>query len=481
MKKSYITVTDQFCGAGGSSIGAKKAGAEIFLALNHWTLAVESHNTNFPDTHHDCVDVSAVNPRRYPSTTFLITSPECTSHTYSDGRHKPMQPDLFGENGPKPEDERSRATMWDVPRFAEFHRYECIIVENVVEARKWQLFDTWLQAMRVLGYAYKIVYFNSMFAWPTPQSRDRMYVVFWRHGNKAPDLDIRPPAFCTVCERDVAAVQSWKKTSFPWGRYGERRQYVYLCPTCANQVEPYYYCAFNVVDWSIASERIGDRKRPLKPKTLKRIRLGLEKYGRQLLLVQLAYSHDNHNRSTPMFEPFPTQTGRQTVAFVVSMRSGEPKYVNGYSLTQPLPTTTTIGAPYLVELHGSSTAHAMTNPLPCVLAGGGHTGIVYPQPFLIGYYGTGDNAHSLAEPLPTQTTHHRHAVLSLGEPFNGDLPAIDDLYFRMLRSHEIGLGMAFPSDYQVLGTERERVRQYGQAVTPPVMKMLFDRCVATLH
>ena len=131
-KKSYITVTDQFCGAGGSSIGAVKAGAEIYLALNHWSLAVESHNTNFPDTHHDCVDVSAVDPRRYPSTTVLITSPECTSHTYSDGRRKPMQRDLFGENGPRPEDERSRATMWDVPRFAEHHQYEIIIVENVV-------------------------------------------------------------------------------------------------------------------------------------------------------------------------------------------------------------------------------------------------------------------------------------------------------------------------------------------------------------
>lgn len=28
-KKSFITVTDQFCGAGGSSLGAQGAGAEI--------------------------------------------------------------------------------------------------------------------------------------------------------------------------------------------------------------------------------------------------------------------------------------------------------------------------------------------------------------------------------------------------------------------------------------------------------------------
>jgi site-specific DNA-cytosine methylase len=63
-KKSFITLTDQFCGAGGSSIGATMAGAEVRLAMNHWKLAIETHNTNFPNVDHDCTDISAVNPRR---------------------------------------------------------------------------------------------------------------------------------------------------------------------------------------------------------------------------------------------------------------------------------------------------------------------------------------------------------------------------------------------------------------------------------
>lgn len=33
-KKSFVTLTDQFCGAGGSSIGATLAGAEVKLAMN---------------------------------------------------------------------------------------------------------------------------------------------------------------------------------------------------------------------------------------------------------------------------------------------------------------------------------------------------------------------------------------------------------------------------------------------------------------
>ena len=63
MKNSFITVTDQFCGAGGSSIGATQAGAEVKLAMNHLKLAIETHNTNFPKVDHECTDISAADPR----------------------------------------------------------------------------------------------------------------------------------------------------------------------------------------------------------------------------------------------------------------------------------------------------------------------------------------------------------------------------------------------------------------------------------
>src|SRR4051812_7001158 len=161
------------------------------MAMNHWDLAVETHNTNFPDTDHDCCDISASDPRRYPSTDILITSPECTTHSPAGGnrRRSTSQSDLFTAAVTDPTVERSRATMWDVPRFAEYHRYRRIIVENVVEVLRWELFDVWLQAMQTLGYRHKIVSLNSMFCWPTPQSRDRVYINFWRKGDKAPDLD----------------------------------------------------------------------------------------------------------------------------------------------------------------------------------------------------------------------------------------------------------------------------------------------------
>ena len=51
-----------------------------------------------------------------------------------------------------------------------------------------------------------------------------MYVVAWRTGNRAPDLEIRPQAHCPV-HGLIRAVQSWKRPGTVAGKY--RAQYVY--------------------------------------------------------------------------------------------------------------------------------------------------------------------------------------------------------------------------------------------------------------
>ena len=439
--RSYLTVTDQFCGAGGSSIGAVAAGAELRLALNHWQLAIETHNSNFPDAAHDCTDISACDPRRYPSTDILITSPECTNHSLAKGKRKVMQTDLFG-NSPDPAEERSRATMWDVPRFTEVHKYNVIVVENVVDARKWVNWTAWLLAMRQLGYDHKAVYFNSMFAHPTPQSRDRMYVVFWRKGNRAPNLDIRPAAWCEQCSANIEAVQAWKNGRRA-GRYID--QYVYACPHCMATVRPYYYCAASAIDWTLPIERIGDRKKPLKEKTLARIRAGLEKFGRQAMTVDMAFG--SGDRATMLADPLRTQTTRQTMALVV------PYYSTGTasSTDEPLPTVTTVDR------------HALVIP-----------------PFLLGYYTrlSGQRAaiSGVDEPMPTQSTQPRHYLV---QP-NG-VPDVTSCGFRMLQPHEIQAAMAFPADYKVKGNKRDQVRQLGNAVTPPAMGILMQRIVESFN
>lgn len=565
MKRSFLTVTDQFCGAGGSSLGATAVpDLNVFLAMNHWKLAIETHNTNFPDTHHDLTDISAVDPRRYPSTDILVTSPECTNHSLAKGaKRRRAQLHLWEKEVIDPSAERSRATMWDVPRFAEFHQYNIIVTENVVDARQWLLWDAWIHAMESLGYEHHIVYFNSMFAHLdprkvqslhdfAPQSRDRMYVVFWKKGNPPPNLDFNPRAYCPQCEKEVGAVQVFKHTKVVrelggrWGRYGD--QYVYACPTCARVIDPFYFAAFNAIDWSLPAERIGDRKRPLQPKTVDRIKEGLRRFAGQYLMVEMGYSHAVNNRTRPLSGALFTQSTRQSIGAVMPFLSVQ--YTPGYNkpvtdsmgaitaqdhhalvtgfltsvndfddrniaLSDAMGTQTTQNkfalafAPFMVEFHNNQAERGIDESLSTIATSGAHHGVAMPAPFLTSYYGSNGNQRTVDEPMGTATGNDRHALVMpflLGyanqdgpaktavDPLrtmhteNGqalvqpqEIPNVDDCHFRMLQPHEIGRGMAFPGSYIVLGTKRDQVKQYGNAVTPPVMRMILERCVETLR
>ncbi len=440
-----ISVTDMFCGAGGSTTGAVRAGAQVTLALNHWPVAIETHNTNYPNTTHVLTDISRADPWRYPRTTILMASPECTNHTLAKGRKRrgSGQSPLpgFGERGYDPAEERSRCTMWDPLRWAECHHYELVLLENVVDARLWVMWDAWLHAWQALGYDWEIVYLNSMFAHPTPQSRDRLYFVAWRRGNRKPDLRIEPRAFCPKCGRDVASRQSWKNPTRKYGKY--RQQYVYRCPSCATEVTPYYYAAANAIDWSIPTPRIGERKRPLREKTMQRIASGLSKFARQPFLAQVNKTSDRV-RAT-LSHPFPTQTTDNGLALVAPFSPGlnhpntrampvetqafppRTSYDDTALVSPPLllslshagsdegrifpaaeralPTQTAreemaLVLPLIAEWHGTSTTGSVAEALATVCAGGQHHGLVMPPPFLLDQ--TGDyRPRSLANPFST--------------------------------------------------------------------------------
>lgn len=543
-KNSYITFTDQFCGAGGSSQGVRNlarkysGGIEVKLALNHWKLAIETHNTNFPDTIHDCTDISAADPRRYPSTDILITSPECTNHSLANGKKKPKNLiDLFTAGKLDPAAERSRATMWDVPRFAEYHDYNAIIVENVVDARKWVMFEAWLMAMHALGYNHKCCYLNSMHFHPTPQSRDRMYIIFWKKGNNAPDLDYMPVAWCGKCGKDVQSLQTWKNSRRKFGKY--RTQYVYCCPSCASIVEPYYYASFNCIDWTDLGERIGDRPKALADKTITRIRYGLDKYGRQPMVVTTRYTSGVDCRvKAAISEPMPTQPGDAShgictpfqvlnyspgytksieeplgaittadhhgicTPFIVKLEHGgkvksadEPLHtqttrqsdmlVTAYvkSATDSLPTQTTcqgmgVVMPMLTEMYGNGRSRPITDPMSTITAGGTKHGLITTDSwnsFLAAYYNGSNCTKRITEEAGTLTAREGMGLVNYKEP------SLEDCYYRMLKAPEVKIGMAFDKDYVVLGNSREQVKQCGNAVTPPAMEWLVEQVVKSLE
>lgn len=542
-----FTVTDLFCGAGGSALGATAVpGVELRMAANHWQLAVDTHAANFPTADHDTADISQANPRRYPRTTILWASPECTNHSQAKGRARVLdgrQPDLFGETLPDPAAERSRATMWDVPRFAEYHYYDAVIVENVVDAAKWVMWSAWLQAMTCLGYDHQVVYLNSMHA-PAiaapraPQSRDRMYVVFTRKGNRRPDLDIRPLAWCDSCNEEVRAIQSWKRPERRWGRY--RQQYVYRCPSTSCRysiVEPYALPAAAAIDWTLQGQRIGDRTKPLSPKTIARIQAGLDRYARPMtfeargntfvrpqsgyarawpvdqptatlttsetraLLVpsggtwhEDAYPIGNPMRTRttvenealvvpvegragvntrPAGEPFRTQTARAETALVVPYYGAD---TTAGTADDPLRTLTGVdrfGLAFITELRRHSSSRDVEEPLSTLTAGGTHHMLVRHNS---SKGDGGEMCTPAAEPARTITTKGHQSIV--GWPHTQ--PTVDDCTFRMLEPSEIQAAMAFRGDYGVLGNRRERVRQLGNAVTPPAAEYLVRAVTESL-
>lgn len=186
-----ITMSDFFCGAGGSSAGAEQIpGVKVQFAANHWDKAIQTHSLNHADAEHLCADISQYEPSLVPHTDIAWFSPSCTNHSNAKGiARADREKAYYLGKAPLPEEaaERSRATMWDVVRFSEYHRYEAVIVENVVEVTAWEPFPAWLEAMHHLGYRSKILMLNSAFmtstGLPAPQTRDRFFAVFWKDGN----------------------------------------------------------------------------------------------------------------------------------------------------------------------------------------------------------------------------------------------------------------------------------------------------------
>jgi DNA (cytosine-5)-methyltransferase 1 len=353
-----FTFSDLFCGAGGSSIGATLAGGELLLGVNHWRSAIDDHAENFPDADHDCADVSALTTaqiRRYPDSDVLLASPECTNHSLAKGarRRKPQAASLW-EDGPAGDDEqdRSRATMWDVCRFAEQKLlkgkpYKAIVVENVVDAFRWGaddnglLFAAWRSAIESMGYRSEIVWLNSMFAWPTPQSRDRMYVVFVQNKIRRPNLEIEPVSWCPSCERVVNGRRVWKRPARPHetaqgkpvgARYGV--QYLFGCPDCRAIVLPAVYPAATAIDFSIPAPLIGDRDRPLKVNSYERVRRGLVKILSEPFAIRLTHG----GIPKPLTLPLVTLTQRHDMAMVIPVAGNTSGNRARDAATRPLDT-----------------------------------------------------------------------------------------------------------------------------------------------
>lgn len=488
-----LTFTDIFCGAGGSSTGLVGAGYELSLAANHWPTAIETHAANHRDADHLCADINNYDMRRLPSTDVLWASPICTELSPAGGRkrktavgHGQLGLEEFGHL-PSAAFDRTRATFWDVIRATEVHRYKAVLVENVMEAANWELFDVWLSGMHTLGYRTQFVSISSAHAGedgnsPAPQWRDRIYIVATRKEIPLPDVEPRPLAWCLVCEATVTAFQSWKKEGRHLGKYGQ--QYVYRCPNgpkCRHTiVEPYVRPAASIIDWSNIGVRIGDRPerglRPLAANTVKRINSGLKLVGDQRMV--LTVNHGGHDGRAYAADAAPLAARTAKIGDAVLVPTGGTWNTTPTSTTVPMRTRLAnpkgfealVTPPqaddsFIVTLRNHSTTRPVSEPVDTVTGQGRHHWLVVPY--------RNAATKTTGEPLHTLSTIDSAGIAS-------PAPELEDCHYRMIQPREQLLAQRFPEDYIVRGNKGEQTMQAGNAVSVNVAQWLGGRVKAVL-
>jgi DNA (cytosine-5)-methyltransferase 1 len=196
-----IRVLDLFCGGGGSSWGAKTAGAEVVCGVDAWDRAIEAYGLNFgpdkarlltltPDTGAEALgDLGPID--------MILASPECTHHTCA--------------RGSRPRDEESKRTAYYVTRFARDlnPRPRWLVIENVVHMRGWDGYDLLFEELHELGYRTREVVLDAS-EFGVPQSRRRVFILC--------DLLEDPPEVTSRARRVRSAASILAKP----GRYTSR-------------------------------------------------------------------------------------------------------------------------------------------------------------------------------------------------------------------------------------------------------------------
>jgi DNA (cytosine-5)-methyltransferase 1 len=137
-----IRTLDLFCGGGGSSWGARAAGARIVCGVDASPFAVDTYRRNFPEARvvemmlddtsgaADIPDLGRID--------LLLASPECTHHTCA--------------RGARPREESSRLTARYVLNFARELRPRWVVVENVVHMKGWDGYRPLVSELEAAGY-----------------------------------------------------------------------------------------------------------------------------------------------------------------------------------------------------------------------------------------------------------------------------------------------------------------------------------------
>lgn len=523
-----LVAGDLFCGGGGFSKGFAQACEDLgirnvrLIAINHSKVAVETHRANHPWAEHHCARVDQLDPRKLVPEgrmKILIASPECTNHANA--------------RGGRPINDQSRATAWDVVKWAQELYIENILIENVREIMDWgplgadgrplkskkgEIFHAWLQAIRKCGYSLEHRILNSAdFGGAT--TRQRFFLIAKRGGRRVTWPE-------QTHSKDASKTGDLFTGLKPWR------------------------AAREVIDWTLKGESIFNRRKPLAVNTLRRIEAGLRKFGgtaAEPFLVILRGTHEDQIEvsTRPVSQPVPTISAGGghfglCEPFTIPIDQKSQGDGGARSVEDPLQTIITqpriaLIEPFVLQQQSGGAPRSTKDPLPAIASKGAQALV---EPFIVPFFGERDGqeprTHSVEQPLPAVTSHGAGALVEpfLVQPNHGggvsgrvhsvdqplktittersfglvqpflvkynrtgransiDKPmptvtAIDrlglaeprtdgvvvDILFRMLEPHELARAMGFEG-YEFKGSKKDRVKMIGNAVSVEVAKAL---------
>ena len=189
---------DLFSGAGGSSIGARRAGVEMVGAVDAWDVATWTYIDNFPNASRNVIntrldDSSAESIfQQIGKIDLIIASPECTHHSIA--------------RGAKARCEESKRSGWYVMPFVSAYKPRWVVLENVTPMRNWTGFSELLDTLEA-EYYVRLQVLNSC-DFGVPQSRRRLFVICDRR--QIPN-EIIPPAVTQLTAASILEPRGkWK-------------------------------------------------------------------------------------------------------------------------------------------------------------------------------------------------------------------------------------------------------------------------------
>lgn len=395
-----IKVADLFCGAGGSSTGARQAiealGREMDLVcVNHWDRAIETHKRMHPEARHYCQDVASARPIEcVPGghLDLLMASPTCTYHSRA--------------RGGRPTSDQQRMDPWHVVTWLTELTVDRLIIENVPEFADWGPVDPktgkpikakkgvyhaeWVATLDRIGFDYDWRFLNCADYGDATTRRRYFGMGRRRKGRKTVPARWPEPTHTKEPGHSLLApLQKWRP-------------------------------ARECIDWQLKGRSIFGRKHPLAPRTIQRIYAGAVRFNwPEPFLVALRQHMDARSIDLPI----PTVAARGTHMALVqpilvgnggAEYAGKPKTVDDPLTTVLCADRRGVAEPVLIrsDSHGARKIKGRSpdEPLQTIVGSGG---IAMAEPFLIGQH-FDRKERSIDEPVPAATTISRTGI---AEPF----------------------------------------------------------------